>query len=77
MPLELDACQRAAAEMAEKGLRVLAFAQMEKENSTAELGHDDVAEGMTFLGLQGMIDPPALKLLQWFGFVRKPASRSR
>ncbi|MHB8057746.1 MAG: cation-transporting P-type ATPase [Desulfuromonadaceae bacterium] len=58
MPLELDACHRAAAEIAEKGLRVLAFARMERENSTAELGHDDVATGMTFLGLQGMIDPP-------------------
>ena len=58
MPLEPDACHRAAAEIAEKGLRVLAFARMEREHATAELGHDDVAEGMTFLGLQGMIDPP-------------------
>jgi Ca2+-transporting ATPase len=44
--------------MAEKGLRVLAFARIDREDSTAELGHDDVAKGMTFLGLQGMIDPP-------------------
>ena len=58
MPLEPDACHRAAAKIAEKGLRVLAFARLERENSTAELGHDDVATGMTFLGLQGMIDPP-------------------
>ncbi|OQX16296.1 MAG: carbonate dehydratase [Desulfobulbaceae bacterium A2] len=58
MPLEPDVCHRAAAKMAEKGLRVLAFARMEREHATAELGHDDVARGMTFLGLQGMIDPP-------------------
>jgi magnesium-transporting ATPase (P-type) len=58
IPDEPDACHRAAAEMAEKGLRVLAFARIERENSTTELGHNDVAKGMTFLGLQGMIDPP-------------------
>ncbi|HBA71610.1 MAG: carbonate dehydratase [Geobacteraceae bacterium GWC2_55_20] len=57
-PLAPADCHLAAAEMAGKGLRVLAFARMERENSTAELGHDDVAAGMTFLGLQGMIDPP-------------------
>jgi len=58
MPLESDACHLAAAEMAEKGLRVLAFARMERKYAPAELGHGDVAKGMTFLGLQGMIDPP-------------------
>ncbi|NTV49807.1 MAG: cation-transporting P-type ATPase [Geobacteraceae bacterium] len=58
MPLEPDDCHRAAAEIAGKGLRVLAFARKERINPTADLSHDDVTEGMTFLGLQGMIDPP-------------------
>jgi len=44
--------------MAEKGLRVLAFARAERGISTSALEHDDVAGGLTFLGLQGMMDPP-------------------
>jgi Ca2+-transporting ATPase len=58
IPLKIDDCHRAAAEMAEKGLRVLAFARAEREISSASLEHGDVAGGLTFLGLQGMIDPP-------------------
>ena len=56
--LEFDNCHRAAAQMAEKGLRVLAFASGEREISSARLEHDEVAGMLTFLGLQGMIDPP-------------------
>ena len=44
--------------MADKGLRVLAFAQKELPPDTTRITHDDVAEGLHFLGLQGMIDPP-------------------
>lgn len=43
--------------LASKGLRVLAFA-MKSLPRAEEYGRDDVAEGMVFLGLQGMIDPP-------------------
>jgi len=58
IPLKPDDCHQAAAEMAEKGLRVLAFARAEREISSASLEHGDVAGGLTFLGLQGMMDPP-------------------
>jgi cation-transporting P-type ATPase F len=58
MPLDFEVCNRAAAQMAEKGLRVLAFARVERGISAAALEHGDVAESLTFLGLQGMIDPP-------------------
>ncbi len=44
--------------MAEKGLRVLAFAQKEMPPDTTSIAHADVAEGLHFIGLQGMIDPP-------------------
>lgn len=44
--------------MAEKGLRVLAFARREMPPETAEITHADVEEGLQFIGLQGMIDPP-------------------
>jgi len=45
-------------EMAAGGLRVLAFARTELPAGTTSFGHDDVSTGLTFLGLQGMIDPP-------------------
>lgn len=58
IPLEADDYYLAAAQMAAKGLRVLAFAHAERDRSPTALEHADVAAGMTFLGLQGMIDPP-------------------
>lgn len=58
LPLNSDDCHRQAAAMAETGLRVLAFARGELSDYSGALQHDDVAGGLTFLGLQGMIDPP-------------------
>jgi Ca2+-transporting ATPase len=59
-PISLDAAaiQQAADQMAAQGLRVLAFARKRMPASTARLTHADVGGGLTFLGLQGMIDPP-------------------
>ena len=44
--------------MASNGLRVLAFAKKEISPESAPFDHEDVASGLCFLGLQGMIDPP-------------------
>jgi len=44
--------------MASRGLRVLAFASTKVVADTMTIHHEDVATGLTFLGLQGMIDPP-------------------
>jgi Ca2+-transporting ATPase len=44
--------------MTDKGLRVLAFAQKEMPPDTTRITHADVEEGIHFIGLQGMIDPP-------------------
>ncbi len=44
--------------MALRGLRVLAFAQIEFPAEMEMLCHENVESGLTFLGLQGMIDPP-------------------
>jgi len=54
----LDSAQvhRDVDEMALGGLRVLAFAR--KETSADAITHDDLASGLTFLGVQGIIDPP-------------------
>ena len=44
-------------EMASRGLRVLAFARGERSAEADGIDHGDI-ENLTFLGLQGMIDPP-------------------
>jgi Ca2+-transporting ATPase len=56
--LDRDAVHRAADKMAERGLRVLGLSRRHVEAHHAKLTHAHVAEGFTFLGLQGMIDPP-------------------
>ena len=55
---DVEQIHRAVEEMAARGMRVLAFAKREIKQGTIGLNHPDVASGMTFLGLQGMIDPP-------------------
>lgn len=54
----VGAIERELAVLAASGLRVLAFARKEVFAEVAGIGHQDVEEGMTFLGLQAMIDPP-------------------
>lgn len=56
--VNLDAAgvQQQVAEMAQRGLRVLAFARGGLPKT--EIRHEDISAGLTFLGLQGIIDPP-------------------
>jgi cation-transporting ATPase F len=59
-PVTLDkpAVYRTAETMAARGLRVLALVRRHVDAQHAKLESAQVAEGFTFLGLQGMIDPP-------------------
>ena len=50
--------QREVEEMAARGLRVLAFARKLVSDTSQSVTHADVADGLTFLGLQAMMDPP-------------------
>jgi len=50
--------------MASQGQRVLAFARLVVPLDTTTIDHDDIARGLTFLGLQGMIDPPREEAIQ-------------
>jgi len=52
------AVTRAAEEIASRGLRVLGFARRLAPCEQRDVAPQHVAEGLTFLGLQGMIDPP-------------------
>ncbi len=56
--LDPDAVHRAVEEMAGRGLRVLALARRHVDSTHRSLEHSHVASGLTFLGLQGMMDPP-------------------
>ncbi|MFP4332673.1 MAG: cation-transporting P-type ATPase [Campylobacterales bacterium] len=56
--LSRDEIVKAAEDMASSGMRVLAFAYMDLEDWVESLEHHHVQKGLTFLGLQGMIDPP-------------------
>jgi len=57
-PLAPDAVHAAVAELAGRGLRVLALAHKVVPDETAAIGHSDIGTGLAFLGLQAMIDPP-------------------
>ncbi|PZD71537.1 putative cation-transporting ATPase F [Acaryochloris thomasi RCC1774] len=54
-PVQLE---KAVEQMAEQGLRVLAFAKKEAHAHQHSIDHEDIETDLTFLGLQGMIDPP-------------------
>jgi Ca2+-transporting ATPase len=59
--LDTDAVHAAANTLAERGLRVLAFATRDWPGDPASLSADAVQQaegGLVFLGLQGMMDPP-------------------
>jgi magnesium-transporting ATPase (P-type) len=57
-PIDGDALRRYADGLAAEGLRVLAFAMKEAGAEQDTLHPNEVETGVTFLGLQGMIDPP-------------------
>jgi cation-transporting ATPase F len=47
-----------AEEMAARGLRVLAFAKCSISANQEKIDHEDIANNLTLLGLQAMMDPP-------------------
>lgn len=57
VPLDIESVHQATNAMAANGLRVLAFARRELPPGTTTIHHRDVSSGLTFIGLQGMIDP--------------------
>ena len=58
VPLDVEAYHAQADDLAGQGLRVLALAQRRVSRAQTQIDHDDVAEGLTLLGLQAMMDPP-------------------
>ena len=62
--LDPAAIHAEVAELAGQGLRVLAFARGQHQAEPRVLEHHQVREGLTFLGLQAMIDPPRTEAIQ-------------
>ena len=58
IPLDGGAMRRAAQSLASEGMRVIAFSRRDGSHVSGDLGHEHVREGLTFIGMQGMIDPP-------------------
>ena len=56
--VEAQAIESIAEQMAGRGLRVLAFAKKSVDFQLKHLDRKQIDRGLTFLGLQGMIDPP-------------------
>ena len=56
--LDPASVHREVEEMAARGLRVLAFARKVVAATSQSVSHADVADGLSFLGLQAMMDPP-------------------
>lgn len=56
-PIDSKHIEKVAAEMASSGLRLLAFARMDVPVDMKRIDHENIADGFTFLGFQGMIDP--------------------
>ena len=64
IPFNPDDAQSQVDELTSRGLRVLAFARGECSEELESIGHEDIVEGLVFLGLQGMIDPPRPEAIQ-------------
>lgn len=62
--LDKAAIQEAANMMAISGMRVLAFARRITSKNHRKLHHEHVSSGLTFLGLQAMIDPPRPEVIK-------------
>jgi cation-transporting ATPase F len=75
VPLDRDAIRSAVEAMASQGLRVLAFARRPADDIAGDLTHAHVSSGLTFLGLQGMIDPPRKEAIESVALCRKAGIR--
>ncbi|MCS6808039.1 MAG: cation-transporting P-type ATPase [Bacteroidota bacterium] len=58
IPFDRDTVATDTEQLASQGLRTLAFARKRVAGDILEISHRDVLSGLTFVGIQGMIDPP-------------------
>lgn len=58
VPIDADTIRDTAQSFAAEGMRVIAFCRRDGSHVSGDFEHHHVSEGLTFLGMQGMIDPP-------------------
>ena len=58
-----DKARVVSEQMAKLGLRVLAFARRSVSTDRLKISHDDISDGLVFLGLQAMMDPPRREVI--------------
>lgn len=63
-PLDSTVIYQKVDKMAAQGLRVLAFAKKQVSADQQSIDDADIASGLVFLGLQGMIDPPRAEAIR-------------
>lgn len=63
-PIDRDAWQHKANELAAQGQRVLAFASRSSSKEQQTLSFNDVENGIVLLGLAGFIDPPRAEAIE-------------
>ena len=56
--INMEAIREVAGSFGSEGMRVIAFCRRDGSHVSGNFAHHHVSEGLTFLGLQGMIDPP-------------------
>jgi len=64
LPIDRANIEASAEAMASQGLRILAFAKVYLQEKIDSLGHHHFQKGLIFLGLQGMIDPPRIGVIE-------------
>lgn len=62
--IDSDLINKHVHQMAEKGLRVLAFAMKDFASDKKNVCHSDVKKDCVFLGLQAMMDPPRPEVIE-------------
>lgn len=64
IPFDKTEIVRVANDMATRGLRILCFAYTEIDSNNSQIRHNDIADGLTFVGLQAMIDPARPEVIE-------------
>ena len=75
VPLERERWERVVADLAAEGKRVLGAALKPVSAGQTAIGHEDLREGIIFLGLAGIVDPPREEVVEAISVCRAAGIR--